>query len=501
MLAARNANCGRLFIWNAGNILLAVERYWTFALACCLAITLVVGGVSVLSLTTLTALIAIGIVVFGISAARIVNASFTGQAKWGLIIILFGIGLIFVQIIPLPSQIWTAFPGRKFVTESFGVTGISLGWSPLSLDVQSTIEDLIFVAPALALFLAALTIKANQRVYMVLTILGVVLVSIILGMAQKFQGSTSPLYVYKFGSNGSATGFFANRNFFGALLYTTMPFVVALAMNWIRSGSTHKIVGPIFAFIFIAIIIVGLGATGSRMGIILAFFAILLSIPLIWTKHGQSIGSRGLVILMFVTIFLIAQFGLVAILRLASTDRVSEYRTTIYAVSYSTLWSVLPVGAGFGSFVPLYAMHETPSVVTTAFVNHAHNDWLELVIEGGLPMAILLVGYLGWYVSATYNIWARGRDISEDLLLKAASISIGLLLSHSFFDYPLRTPALMGLFALMNGFLACGPQPITLKIQQRRSPTRVPVEPQRSAPSGEFRSNFKNKKTTPEIDK
>ena len=480
---------------------MVIERYWIFVLAFCIAIILVIGGISVPSLTTLTLLIAIGMFVFGLSAARIADAIITGQTKWAFIIILFGLGLLFLQIIPLPSQVWTAFPGRKFVTESFGMTGIPLNWLPLSLDVQSTKEDLIFVAPALALFLAALTIKANQRVYMVLTILGVVLVSIILGMAQKFQGSTSPLYVYKFGSNGSATGFFANRNFFGALLYTTIPFVVALAINWIRSGRTNKIIGPIFAFIFIAIIIVGLGATGSRMGIILAFFAILLSVPLIWTNHSLSIGSRGLIIMMFVAIFLIAQFGLVAILRLASTDSVSEYRTTIYAVSYSALQSVFPVGAGFGSFVPLYAMHETPSVVTAAFVNHAHNDWLELVIEGGLPMAILLVGYLGWYVSATYNIWARGRDISEDLLLKAASISIGLLLSHSFFDYPLRTPALMGLFALLNGFLACGPQPITLKIQQRRSPTRVPVEPQRSAPSGEFRSNFKNKKTTPEIDK
>jgi O-antigen ligase len=203
---------------------------------------------------------------------------------------------------------------------------------------------------------------------------------------------------------------------------------------------------------------------------------------------------------MFIAVFLIAQFGLVAILRLAATDAVSDYRTTIYAVSLSALRSVFPIGAGFGSFVPLYAMHETPSVVTAAYVNHAHNDWIELVLEGGLPMAILLVAYLAWYASATYNIWTRGRDISEDLLVKAASVSIALLLCHSFFDYPLRTPALMGLFALLNGFLACGPQPITMKIQKRRSPANIPVEPQRAAPSGEFRSNFKNKKSTLKID-
>lgn len=458
------------------------------------------GGISVPSYFVLAILVAMSVALFVLSVARIANTVLPYHAVSALFILLCGLGLFLVQILPLPPQIWTAFPGRGFVIESFKATGILPGWLPLSLDANSTKDDLIFIAPAVALFVAALAVKANQRVYLVLTLVLVVLVSVILGLAQISHVSTGSLFLYESGGLDSASGFFANRNFFASLLYATVPFVVALAINWNRSGKTHKIIGPIFALIFIAVIIVGLGASASRMGIILTFFAILFSMPLIWTTHGQSIGSRGLIIIMFIAVFLIAQFGLVAILRLASTDSVSEYRTTIYAVSLSTLRSVFPIGGGFGSFVPLYAMHETPSVVTTAFVNHAHNDWLELVLEGGLPMAILLVAYLAWYASATYNIWAKGRDLSEDLLLKAASISIALLLCHSFFDYPLRTPALMGLFALLNGFLACGPQPITMKIQQRRSPSKAPVEPQRSAPPGEFKSNFKNKKTSPKID-
>jgi O-antigen ligase len=479
---------------------LAIDRIWIFALVFCFAVTLVIGGISVPSFPALAILVAIGVTLFALSSSRLVKTGITRQAKIAFGIILIGVALLFVQTIPLPPHIWTALPGREFVTESFRAAGVPEGWLPISLDAQSTRDELIFIAPALALFVAALSIKGHQRVYLVLTLLGVVLVNIVLGMAQKFQGPTSSLFLYEAGSFYYASGFFANRNFFGALLYSIIPLVVALALNWVRGGKTHKIVGPFFAFIFIAIIIVGLGATESRMGIILAFFAILLSIPLIWTKQGHSVGSRGLIIMMFIAVFLIAQFGLVAILRLAATDAVSDYRTTIYAVSLSALRSVFPIGAGFGSFVPLYAMHETPSVVTAAYVNHAHNDWIELVLEGGLPMAILLVAYLAWYASATYNIWTRGRDISEDLLVKAASVSIALLLCHSFFDYPLRTPALMGLFALLNGFLACGPQPITMKIQKRRSPANIPVEPQRAAPSGEFRSNFKNKKSTLKID-
>ena len=481
-------------------MLLAVERCWIFAVVFVLAIILVCGGISVPSSAVLSMLMAIAVPLIALSAFRILNSDITRLSKLAFALIFVGVGLLFAQLIPLPPSIWTALPGREFVTRSFSAAGIPLGWLPLSLDAETTKENLVFIAPALALFLATLTVKAHQRVYLVLTLLGVGLVSIILGLAQKFQGPTSSLYIYDFGFNGSASGFFVNRNFFAALLYCTIPFVVALALNGIRSGKTHKIVGPVFAFIFIAIMIVGLGASESRMGIILAFAAIFLSIPLIWTKQGQNAGSRGLIIMMFVAIFLIAQFGLVAILRLAATDSVSEYRTTIYAVSYSTLLSVFPAGAGFGSFVPLYAMHETPAVVTTAYVNHAHNDWLELVLEGGLPMALLLVAYLAWYATATWSIWSKGRDLPEDLWVKAASISIALLLIHSFFDYPLRTPALMGLFAVLNGFLACGPQPVIMRIQKRKSPTMARVEPQRPAPSGEFRSSFKNKKPTQKID-
>lgn len=481
-------------------MLLAVERCWIFALVFVLAIILVCGGISVPSSAVLAMLMAIAVPLIGLSAFRILNSDITRLSKLAFALIFVGVGLLFAQLIPLPPSIWTALPGREFVIQSFSAAGIPLGWLPLSLDAETTKENLVFIAPALALFLATLTVKANQRVYLVLTLVVVVLISVILGLAQVSHLSAGALFVYETGSLDSASGFFANRNFFAAMLYAAIPFVVALALNWIGAGKTHKIVGPVFALIFIAIIIVGLGATASRMGIILAFLAILISVPMIWTKHAQSIGSRGLIIMMFVAIFLIAQFGLVAILRLASMDSVSEYRTTIYAVSYSTLLSVFPAGAGFGSFVPLYAMHETPAVVTTAYVNHAHNDWLELVLEGGLPMALLLVAYLAWYATATWSIWSKGRDLPEDLWVKAASISIALLLIHSFFDYPLRTPALMGLFAVLNGFLACGPQPVIMRIQKRKSPTMARVEPQRPAPSGEFRSSFKNKKPTQKID-
>lgn len=477
-----------------------IDRIWGGAAALSLAVILVCGGVSLPSFAILTlfAILGIGLTILG--SFRLFRSELNLRTKWAFTIIFLGLVLLAVQTIPLPPSIWSAFPGRAFVSESYQAAGIPLGWAALSLDPEQTRMDLLMTVSAFGLFVAAVTLKSTQRKYLAMVILAAVLVSILLGVAQKFQGPNSLLFVYDLGGSLVASGFFANRNFYAALLYSALPFVIAFAINFSRNGKAQKIVGPAFALIFIVIIIIGLGVAESRMGVILAFFALLLSLPLIWSSRSFNMGSRGFVILMFIAVFLIAQFGLVAVLRLASTDSVSEYRTTIYAVSLDVLRSVFPVGSGFGSFVPIYAMHETPSVAVSAYINHAHNDWLELVIEGGLPMAILLLAYVTWYASATYKVWTRGRDSLEDMLVKASSISIALLLCHSMVDYPLRTPALLGLFALLNGFLACGPQPVVAKFQRQRSDTKAPVEMPREAAIGAFKSNFKTKKSPPKFD-
>jgi O-antigen ligase len=490
---------GGFYLNREGSSLL-VERYWTFAVALTLAVVLICGGISVPSDAVLSGLVTLGILSLITGIIQLFQIELVRQAKFAVLLVSLGIALVFIQLIPLPHDIWSALPGRGFVTESYVAAGVTSGWAPLSLNPPQTRADILAITPAIALFIAGLTIKPSHRTYLIFVVLVTVLIGILLALAQKFPGLLGSLYLYGGGENGAASGLFSNRNFFAALLYSTIPFIVTLAVNWVRSARINRIVGPIFAFIFFAIIVIGLGAAESRMGIILASFAILLSIPLIFTKQGQSVGSRGLIIMLFVAVFLVAQFGLVAILRLAATDPVSDFRTVIFSNSFNILRSVFPVGSGFGSFVPLYAMQETPSVATSAYVNHAHNDWLELVLEGGIPAALLLLAYLAWFFTASFQIWSRGRDVSEDILAKAASISIFLLLCHSFVDYPLRTPALMGLFAMLNGFLALGPQPLPKKIQHASSPVKIPIDPLLRAPKGEFQSSFKNKTLPPKID-
>jgi O-antigen ligase len=163
-------------------------------------------------------------------------------------------------------------------------------------------------------------------------------------------------------------------------------------------------------------------------------------------------------------------FRMAGLLRLAGTDPVSDYRAVISSVSLQTLKGFLPFGSGFGSFVPAYQLFETPATMQSSYINHAHNDWLELVLEGGLPMALVLAAFVMWFGVAVISVW---RNVESELIAKAACISASVLLLHSFVDYPLRTPALMVMFALCCGFMAHASQ-ITVQKRVPNTKTAMP---------------------------
>ncbi len=80
------------------------------------------------------------------------------------------------------------------------------------------------------------------------------------------------------------------------------------------------------------------------------------------------------------------------------------------------------------------------------YVNHAHNEYLEIFFEGGIFAAGLVAVYLILLLSAL----AHNR---REPLQRAAFLSVFFLLVHSLVDYPLRTMALAMTFAFMNAII------------------------------------------------
>ncbi|MBL8906876.1 MAG: O-antigen ligase family protein [Rhizobiales bacterium] len=432
------------------------ERAWTITLCAFVILAIALGGTSEPMPVPAFLLRVSSILVITAGLIRIGFAPPNRAAREAFVIILLSIGLILLHLIPLPPIVWGSLPGRNFVMEQLRAAGSEPGWMALSLSPPATrIAFLAMLAP-IAAFIAALSLSANERWLVAIVLLICVLASILLGLAQKFQGPRSILNFYGDGGGEWATGTFANRNFFAALLYCAIPVTWALALRVMRRHVNKYLVGA-FASVMLLAVILGLAAAGSRAGIILAMLALLGSAAIGLGATGlnrRNSQSRWAIMAAIAALLLIGQFGMVAILRLAELDPVSDYRTQISETTLRAAWDYFPVGSGFGTFVPVYAMHETPASILSAYVNHAHNDWLELWLEGGLPAALVMLAFLAWYLVNLYRLWRPREDAEGLLLARAGAIACGLLLLHSLVDYPLREPALAVVFGLMCAFIA-----------------------------------------------
>src|SRR3546814_3653142 len=97
-----------------------------------------------------------------------------------------------------------------------------------------------------------------------------------------------------------------------------------------------------------------------------------------------------------------------------------------------------PAGACFCGFYPIFRLHEPFQLLKPTYFNHAHNDFLEIVLDGGLPALLLMLVAIGWYGMASMRAW-RGSG-RHSVLPKLGSAILFLVFVASAFDYPARTP-------------------------------------------------------------
>lgn len=128
-----------------------------------------------------------------------------------------------------------------------------------------------------------------------------------------------------------------------------------------------------------------------------------------------------------------------------------ENRADIWKPTIELIRQTFPFGTGLGSFDSIYPVTEAPEQVGPAYVNSAHNDYLQIVLETGLAGALLIVLFLAWWAVQVVAIW---RSALSTTYARAATIASGALLAHSVVDYPLRTAALSAVFAMCLGLMA-----------------------------------------------
>jgi len=431
----------------------SAEKLFAAYLAFVIIVSLVFGGGTQQAIWSdavaqLTALPLLGIALF-----RLQRSPWSLRLRLALIVVLCTLALPLLQLVSLPPAIWTALPGRVPMLAAFQAVGLPIPWEPLTLDPAATWRGFLAMLPACAVFLATLTLESSARSLIARVILSIVGISIVLDILQIVGDVESPFRFYSFNSYHAGIGFFANANHNATLLFCAIPLVVGafgaqLKIPEFRTGTLVIILSVVVAAI------IGLATTWSRAGLLLALIGglptFVLASGLLGLKSTKRLFQAGATI--YVAALLVAfQFGFVSLSEKFDRGIMSDLRWPVAKISWQAVRETFPVGAGVGSFVPVYEMHAPRELVLKdSYVNHAHDDWLELLLVGGLPIMLILALFLAWLGISTVAAWrgeSPGFRTADAALAKAASIAVALVLMHSAVDYPLRTIAIETLFA------------------------------------------------------
>jgi len=260
--------------------------------------------------------------------------------------------------------------------------------------------------------------------------------------------------------SGAVAGNFANRNHFALFL----AIGVVLAMAWAFRDETlpWKIA---VAFGMVVLFILMVLATGSRSGVIVGLAGIVLTFLAFRRRAAQqfkAIPRKIAVPIVFVAIaVLIGAIWLsVGLDRAVSVDRATmldgqaDLRSQIWPIVLEMSQRYFPAGTGFGTFDPVFRIAEPDGLLSPQYINLAHNDWLQLFLEGGLVAGILIAAVLVWYLLKSLRAWsAADANRGARVLAKVGTILIALILAASVTDYPSRTPMVMAILMLASAWL------------------------------------------------
>ncbi len=427
------------------------ETRWSFLLALTLvAAVFLMGGGSRLDIASLPILRPLAVLIGG--------AALLMDRRWSLhtpLALLGALALIMtIQLLPLPPAVWTALPGRGIVERIAPAIGAAQPWRAVSLSRDGTINALfaLVVPLAMLLVLSRLEPVARGRVPLVFALwIGL---SGLWGLMQVGGPPSSALYLYRITIPGSAAGLFANPNHQAVLLACLFPLLAYWAKRptgigtfafrlWVAAG---------VAILLVPMLIV----TGSRAGLGLGAAAALASLLVVRSPVVVPARSRGLrPPRPLPRRWLLAGLGIAAagvggllwlergvIDRIFATTSLGELRATLLPRLVEFVWSQFPVGSGFGSFEKLWRIGEPTALLNPAYLNHAHNDLAEFLIEGGLGSLLLLAAAALLCARAGAIAWrARGATLDEPMLLaRASTVILAVLCAASLVDYPLRTP-------------------------------------------------------------
>lgn len=407
---------------------------------------------------------ALGLIIGRQSSAISRNAAFVGA-----------LGAIFVaallQLLPLPQALLAALSPAADPFARASDPAASGVWRPLSIYPVATIRSLLMLAALLVFFLGLLKAFSRYSAVQVgktLVVLGVVLA--VVGIVQKamFGGDVyTGMRIYGFWrprySLVTPFGPFVNKNHYAGWMAMAIPLTLGImgsalaTARYVRADARSQMLwfstregGQFLLFGFSALLMTAAAfMTLSRSGI----GALLVTVPLISILATAGHASRRIRVAITSVLVLLLLGGAVwagssaTLTRLAEGSETLGFRLAIWRDAL-TMFRDFPVtGTGLNTFGAATLVYQTAN--RHMHFQEAHNEYLQLLAEGGLLLAIPIVTAMAAFVWAVVRRFRSSEDPEVYWLRVGAVGGLVAIALQSLLEFSLQMPGNAALFVAL----------------------------------------------------
>ncbi|TLU64876.1 O-antigen ligase family protein [Thalassotalea litorea] len=375
-----------------------------------------------------------------------------------------------LQSVPLPTFLISWISPNNVLLQQQIHSGqwLNSHWLPLSLDPVQTlvmfVKSCAYLAMACLVFIHVTNLRKLKLLVMVI---------IATGLFQATYGTLALLnsddrsWMLTLQNSSNATGSFIYRNHFANFLILCASLAVGWLLSYllqqrarsnvpfIKTFLSSYISGKFTLRLSLVCMVIAIVLSHSRMGNTAFFMALTLTLGLSAIVFGKtSRSSRRYVLVLLFSVLTIdalilgSWFGIDKVKqRIENTSLEKETRDNVAIDSMVLIKEFAMTGVGAGGFYVAYPRVKKQDV--KGFYDHAHNDYLQFVIEYGLPMSILLMALIVVSIWHAYQaMLLRNSHFIRGLSGGCIMAVIGMML-HISVDFNLQSPANSAYFVII----------------------------------------------------
>jgi O-antigen ligase len=388
--------------------------------------------------------------------------------RWAALLWLLWLLWIGLQLLPLPvAWLQSLSPAALAVHAGVPVGPID----SLSVAPAASAESWLLSLGYFSLYLVAAVLcrdRARRRLVAGTLVLAG-LIQAVYGSLMTLSGAEIGFVVRKTYYLGFATGTFVNRNHLAAYLELAGAAGVGLVVADLKAGGPgdwrmrlSNWIGLIFSTkarirIALSMIVIGLVMSRSRMGNTAFFVALSVSGLgyLLLRERRLFLPALALFssLLLIDTLIVSRWFGLEKVVqRIENTQLEQEQRLEVYLLLPPMVQAYSNTGSGLGSFGVAFTPYKPADLV--GYLDHAHNDYLEFLIEAGIPGVIVLALLLAFHVLHAINVVLRRNDrLAQGICLGYLMATLALAV-HAVVEFNFQIPAIAASYAVLMGLAA-----------------------------------------------